>query len=184
MAEAVVREASGADARAIAGIQARTWRYAYADLLPAEALAELEPEHIEGRWSEVIAAETDTLLALEGTEPVGCCVCGAAPHAELLGVGGELPGDAGTVGLIGTLFVEPRWGRRGHGGRLLATAAGRLRARGFTRGITWIPEADHAALSFYERAGWRADGLVRTLDTGGGQVREARLTGTLDLHLE
>ena len=81
------------------------------------------------------------------------------------------------------MLVEPRWGRRGHAGRLLATAASALRADGAERGITWVAQSDHASLGFFRRAGWKPDGLVRTLDTGETTVREVRLTGTLALEL-
>jgi GNAT superfamily N-acetyltransferase len=96
---------------------------------------------------------------------------------------GNLPEDAGSIGLIGTLLVEPRWGRRGHAGRLLATAARGLSDAGGARGIVWLPENDAVSLAFYERAGWGRDGMVRTLDAGGRPLREIRLTGDLDFRL-
>jgi hypothetical protein len=79
--------------------------------------------------------------------------------------------------------VEPRWGRRGHGGRLLAAAAAALRESGSDSGRTWVAEADTASRNFYGRAGWVPDGAVRTLDTGTSTLREVRHSGTLDLHL-
>lgn len=184
MAEASVREANERDASAIAELHARTWRYAYAELLPAAVLDALDPEQTTAQWRAVLTAETTTFVAFEGTFLVGCCVAGSAPREDLAGVGEEVPEDAEHIGMIGTLLVEPRWGRRGHGGRLLGTAARLLREQGHTRGITWVPEADQASLAFYERAGWRADGLVRTYDAEGTQVREARMAGTLELYLE
>jgi len=89
---------------------------------------------------------------------------------------------SGTV-LVSTLLVEPRWGRRGHGGRLLAAASTVLREAGATRGIVWVPAEDPASLSFYRRAGWEPDGTIRTLDANGRAFRELRLTGPLDLEL-
>ncbi len=82
------------------------------------------------------------------------------------------------------LLVEPRWGRRGHAGRLLAAAAAALRANGARYGLAWIPEQDGASRGFYARAGWGPDGAVRALDTGNGIVREVRVTGSLDLKLQ
>ena len=46
-----------------------------------------------------------------------------------------------------------------------------------------MPEADSASRGFYEAAGWTADGTVRVLDTGEGELREVRVTGSLDLEL-
>ncbi len=80
--------------------------------------------------------------------------------------------------------MEPRWGRRGHGGRLLGTAAAGLRRRGAERGITWVVQSDSASLAFYRSVGWNPDGTVRILDTGERTIKELRITGTLDLRLE
>jgi L-amino acid N-acyltransferase YncA len=76
--------------------------------------------------------------------------------------------------------VEPRWGRRGHGSRLLAAVVDTIRNDGMTRLIGWIPEGDSVTLDFLTSAGWAPDGLVRALDTGDGELREIRLHTVLD----
>ncbi|HJQ48811.1 MAG TPA: GNAT family N-acetyltransferase [Amycolatopsis sp.] len=178
-----VREAVAGDAAAIARIQQVTWRAAFADLLGEQALAQLDAT-AEQQWAEAIAHPGTTVhVATEGESTVGFCVAGPAPHAEVAGASGELPADAARTGLIATILVEPRWGRRGHGGRLLADAARALRQRGAERGITWVAESDPASLSFFRRAGWDPDGTIRTLDTGERQLREIRLTGDLEIRL-
>jgi GNAT superfamily N-acetyltransferase len=82
-------------------------------------------------------------------------------------------------GQIVTLLVEPRWGRRGHGRRLLAAAFQALAADGAERGLTWLAERDLASRACFDRIGWDPDGMVRTLDAGDRQLREIRLTGPL-----
>ncbi|MBB4682742.1 GNAT family N-acetyltransferase [Amycolatopsis jiangsuensis] len=184
MSAAEVRPATPSDAVEIARIQRLTWRAAYTDLLGADALADLDAADLEGTWAETIGyPDSAVYLATEGSFTVGYCVAGPAPHDEAATAAGTLPEDAGATGLIASLVVEPRWGRRGHAGRLLATAAEGLRAEGLTRGITWVAQSDHATLGFYRRAGWTPEGTVRTLDTGRGTLREVRLTGTLELEL-
>lgn len=183
MATAAVRQALPADVPQIARIQLATWRAAYADLLPADALAGLD-ESAEREWADTLNAGVVRLfVATEGDWTVGFCTAGPAPASEIAGLDDTLPPDAVTVGLIGTLLVEPRWGRRGHGSRLLAATAAALRADGFSRGVAWILEADPASRSFYTRIGWHLDGTARTLDAGGRALREIRLTGELDLTL-
>ncbi|HVV10436.1 GNAT family N-acetyltransferase [Amycolatopsis sp.] len=178
-----VRAAVAADAPEIARIQSVTWRIAYADMLGEEALAELEAR-AEAQWAEAIAhPDTTVHVATEGAFTVGFCVAGPAPDEEVAYASGELPEDAARTGLIATILVEPRWGRRGHGGRLLADAAAGLRRRGAERGISWVAESDSASLGFFRRAGWRPDGTVRTLDTGQRRLREVRLTGQLEVEL-
>jgi GNAT superfamily N-acetyltransferase len=176
-----VRPAIPADVQEIARIQRDTWRTAYRDLLPAEVLAGLD--NVEAVRELVEEATATVHVAIEGKWTVGFCVVGAAPDSEVAEADGTLPPDAATTGLVATLLVEPRWGRRGHGGRLLVAAAETLRGLGATRGVSWVPEADHASLAFYRSAGWHTDGVVRTLDAGGRPLREARVTGPLDLKL-
>jgi GNAT superfamily N-acetyltransferase len=181
-----VRLATVADAAEIARIQRATWRLAYADLLGTRALDELSAAEVEDRWATAIEHPGSTVhIATEGPFTVGFCVAGPAPEEEEeADAGGEPPADAPVTGLLATILVEPRWGRRGHGGRLLAEAAAALRDAGASRGVAWVAQADPASLSFFRRAGWHPDGTVRVLDTGEKTVRELRLTGSLELRLE
>jgi len=183
MSTAEVRAAVAGDAAEIARIQQVTWRTAFGDLLGEQALRQLEAT-AEQQWAEAIAhPDTTVHVATEGRHTVGFCVAGPAPDGEVAGASGELPEDAARTGLIATILVEPRWGRRGHGGRLLADAARTLRHSGAERGIIWVAESDSATLSFFRRAGWDPDGTMRTLDTGSRRLREIRLTGPLDIRL-
>jgi GNAT superfamily N-acetyltransferase len=185
MADAAVRPAEPTDVEEIARIQVTTWRAAYAEILPSEVLAGLDPADTAQGWRHTIAHGPATVhVAIEGQWIVGFCAAGPAPETEASDAAGRPPDDAATVALVSALLVEPRWGRRGHGGRLLATAAAGLREAGAKRGICWVPEADPASLSFFHRAGWESDGTVRTLDAGGRPLREVRLTGSLALELD
>lgn len=180
MADAAVRAATPDDVQEIARIHRETWRTAYRSLLPDEVLGSLGDT--TQAWAEAVE-ENQVLVATEGAWLVGYCVSGRAPEDEVARADGTLPTDAATTALVSVL-VEPRWGRRGHGGRLLATAAKTLRDKGNTRGIAWIPEADRASTAFYAKADWPADGTVRTLDAGGRPLREIRVSGGLTLLLE
>jgi RimJ/RimL family protein N-acetyltransferase len=76
--------------------------------------------------------------------------------------------------------VEPRWGRRGHGSRLLAAVADLAAATGAARLSTWVAEADEVTARFLESAGWARAGWARTLDTGGEPLREVAWHAVLD----
>lgn len=172
------------DAEEIARIQLETWRVAYTDLLPAEVLDGLHPDEAALAWRQTIEqGPAQVFVAAEGAYLVGFCAAGPSPQDETADAAGNPAKDVETVALVSTLLVEPRWGRRGHGGRLLASAGQAMLAAGLTRGIAWIPEADKASLGFFERASWVRDGTVRTLDAGGRPFREIRLTGTLRIEL-
>ncbi len=185
MAVAAVHPALEQDIPEIARIQRETWLTAYAELLPPTVLAGLDAAEAEQAWHAAWRDGAARLfVATEGSWIVGFCSVGIAPDSEVAEADGSLPADAATTALIGTLLVEPRWGRRGHGGRLLGTAAAALRAEGATRGIVWVPERDAVSRAFYARAGWSLDGTARTLDAGGQPLRERRMSGTLNLVLK
>jgi GNAT superfamily N-acetyltransferase len=178
-----VRCATAEDAPTLAALHRVTWRAAYSELLPPGALDELDTPQLQQAWVETIAGGATVLIATEGADPVGFVVAGPAPEDDVAAADGTVPSDAARTVLVSSLLVEPRWGRRGHGGRLLAAAAAVLREAGAVRGIAWIPAEDPASLNFYRRAGWTPDGTVRTLDARGRALRELRLTGSLDLKL-
>ena len=177
MAPATVRPADPADVDEITRIQAATWEVAYADLVPAAAIRELQGEDAVRAWTAAVDASA-VFVAAEGEWTVGFVAAGPAD------VPADSPLGPQAWGEIGTLLVEPRWGRRGHGGRLLAAAASALRDSGARYGQVWVPEEDEASRRFYARIGWEPDGTVRGLDTGDGVLREIRLTGLLDLGLQ
>ncbi|MDQ4010530.1 MAG: GNAT family N-acetyltransferase [Actinomycetota bacterium] len=181
MALARVRAATPSDASALAALHRVTWRTAYSELLPVEVLDGLDAPQVQQTWADTVEGGATVLIATEGDDPVGFVVAGPAPASEVAAANGTLPSDAAHTVLVSTLLVEPRWGRRGHGGRLLAAAAAALRDAGATRGIAWVPAEDPASLNFYRRIGWDPDGTVRTLDANGRALREVRLTGSLDL---
>ncbi len=172
MAPVQVRAATPADAVTLARLQLSIWQQAYAELLPVSVLFADPATHAIG-WSDRAAAG-GVLMAFEGAEAVGL-----AAVADQL----ELDRRAQSTGQIELLYVLPRWGRRGHGGRLLAHAADYLRGLGASRGEWWAPETDASVPRFLGGAGWAADGGRRVLDTGEGTFTEVRYSGGLDLIL-
>lgn len=172
-ADAHVRPARADEAGEIARVQALAWRTAYRELLPAELL--------DG-WDEAAAAETwraavtapptpghGVLVALERTTIVGFAAYGPAGAGP-----DEAPLPDGPTHELVALMVEPRWGRRGHGSRLLAAVVDLARGTGAARLQMWVPEGDRVTAGFLESAGWERDGWARTLDTGGPPLRELR----------
>lgn len=160
MATAEVRAATAADVDEIIRIQASTWRTAYLDLVGEAAIERLSGPAARSAWQAAVGGdEGHVIVATEGDRTVGFC--------------------AAASGEVGTLLVEPRWGRRGHGGRLLVAAAEALRRDGAEAAAVWVAEADVASQRFYTRAGWQADGTVRVLDAGDRELREIRLSAAL-----
>jgi L-amino acid N-acyltransferase YncA len=164
VALAAVRVATEADAAAMATVQLDVWRTSYAAFLPPEVVDSLDLDAATAAWAQAIGSDGDAhlLVATEGVEITGFA--------------------AGTGGEVATLLVAPRWGRRGHGGRLLGTVAHLLRQGGAQRAQVWVADADEASLRFFPRHGWHLDGTVRTSQHGAHVLRELRLTGSTDVH--
>ncbi|PZS18151.1 MAG: N-acetyltransferase [Pseudonocardiales bacterium] len=173
MADVSVRSAQSDDVTEIARIQLETWRAGYATILPAAVLESLSSEATQQAWHQAVAAPPSprhhVLIAQEQDWRVGFVAFGPAEDLQ--------PGDPdpGSTIALGPLLVEPRWGRRGHGSRLLAAAVDHARGDGMARAIVWLPERDDASREFFISAGWAPDGLARALDTGSGELREIRL---------
>lgn len=166
MAISGVRPARSADAAEIGRLQLSTWRTAYTAVLPGPVLEALDEDAAAQSWLLAIqhppTAGHHVLLGVERDEPVGFVAF------TVFGATAE----------IGPLLVEPRWGRRGHGSRLLAAATDIARAEGATKAVAWIPEADPVSAAFFDGSGWGIDGRVRILDTGAGELREICLHTT------
>jgi GNAT superfamily N-acetyltransferase len=173
-ADVSVRPARPEDAAEIARIQVVTWRTAYRRLLPTAVLDDWDEDAATATWRAAIASPPTpghgVLVALERNTVAGFAAFGPAELA-----GGEPSDPAGPTAEVSTLLVEPRWGRRGHGSRLLAAVADVARSGGAGRLQVWLLEADGVSAGFYESAGWAPDGWARTLDTGGPEpLREIR----------
>ena len=168
VADVSVRPARPEDAERVARVQLSTWRTAYADLLPAQAL-DVPEEQVAALWLNAIEAPPTprhrVLVAMERIELVGFT---ASTPAEDEGL------DAGTTAELSTLLVEPRWGRRGHGSRLVAASVEHWRGDGVTHAVAWAWERDPATRSFLTSAGWEPDGAARGLDTGPRVQRQLR----------
>jgi GNAT superfamily N-acetyltransferase len=122
----------------------------------------------EARWPELpdrwFAEGTTVLVAEEGGEVVGFAVVRASGDADAAAETGELDG----------LYTDPSvWGQ-GVGRVLLEEAVARLTAAEFEDATLWTAEGNDRPRRIYERAGWAADGTVRTRHMYGVDFVELR----------
>jgi GNAT superfamily N-acetyltransferase len=176
-----VRPARPEDAAEIARIQLATWRVAYRRLLPRHVLDRLDEAWLGNRWSAAIEAPPSdrhrVLVAVEQAEQsylVGFAASGPPDEQSL--APGE-PADVLGADLVAVtdLLVEPRWGRRGHGSRLLAASVDLWRSDGFGTAVAWAYEGDPATRKFLTQTGWEPDGATRALDVDDMLVPQLRL---------
>ena len=174
-ADASVRPARAADVPPIAAVQARAWRRAAPDLLPAHALDTVTDELLEQGWRAAVerppSARHAVLVACAGSAVVGFAA--AAPCTDP-------DADRATDAELVALEVDPAHRRSGHGSRLLSAVAGTLRDRGFGVLRVWCPAADRPRQEFLHSAGLRPDGARRELRTGpDSTLLQERLTAVL-----
>jgi GNAT superfamily N-acetyltransferase len=179
MALGFVRPAVADDAVEIARIQLSTWRQAYRRILPRHVLDDLDEEWMAGRWLAAVREPPSprhrVLVAVEQAQQsylVGFAASGTADEAAQTPDEPPLGED---VVAVTDVVVEPRWGRRGHGSRLLAACTDLWRADGFTTAVAWAFEADVATRAFLTSAGWESDGAVRALDVDDLLVAQVRM---------
>jgi GNAT superfamily N-acetyltransferase len=179
MALGFVRPARPDDAEEIARIQLATWRTAYRRMFPAHILANLDEAYLTRGWREAITESPSprhrVLIAVEQGEAaattVGFAASGPADEQALAPQEQPLGDD---VAAITDLLVEPRWGRRGHGSRLLAATVDMWREDGFKSAVAWAYDADKAMQAFLCSAGWEPDGVGRALDVDDMLVSQLR----------
>jgi GNAT superfamily N-acetyltransferase len=176
----VIRPATVTDARALAELEVRAWRWAYVDIVAEQDMITVEER--EARWASVGAVDGTSVVEVEG-RVVGVAQAGAdgddrsagpsvAGLAQAVaGVTQAVPGvaqavpdpDGGAVGRLGVLAVEPAAQGAGLGAVLYDEAVERLRSAGFASAVVWLFAGDGHARGFYERRGWHADGETGTI---------------------
>ncbi len=119
--------------------------------LPPARLAELTPAAGLERWRRVL-----------DERPRGAAVLVLEEAGRLVGTAGAGPNRGEEqVGELYSLYVDPeQWGR-GLGTRLHDAALEHLGLEGWPEAILWVLQGNTGAQRFYERLGWRLDG-VRT----------------------
>jgi ribosomal protein S18 acetylase RimI-like enzyme len=141
--DVTIRSAENSDSASIARIHVEAWRDAYADLLPVDYLARLDPKIEAARWARSLGIGPNgrTLVAEVADSVVGYASIGAAR-------------DRGSeAGEIYALYVETDWREQGIGRALVETAFARFHRRGLTMAFIWCLEGNVAARGFYSRCG-------------------------------
>jgi GNAT superfamily N-acetyltransferase len=182
MALGFVRPARPDDAAEITRIQFATWRYAYRRILPRNVLEGIDEGWVAHEWQTSIEAPPSprhrVLVAVEQADQsylVGFVAAGEADEAALAPDEDPAAVLRADLASVTDLLVEPRWGRRGHGSRLLAACTDLWRSDGFASALAWAFEIDAAMRAFLASAGWEPDGVTRALDVDDLLVPQLRL---------
>jgi L-amino acid N-acyltransferase YncA len=143
-----IREATPADAAAIAKVHVDSWRTTYRGIMPDEVLASLSYAERESNWVGILHDKLKfTYVAEEGGRIVGFANGGAERGLEPNLKGGELY----------AIYLLEGHQRAGAGRALVREIARRLRDAGFAKMIAWVAVGNPAS-RFYEALGGREAG--------------------------
>jgi GNAT superfamily N-acetyltransferase len=162
----VARPARPDDTDAIGVLHVRTWKVAYAGMLPDPILDGLDPRVKAAQWSRVFrpAARTRLFVAERDEAIIGFAAYG--PHRE--------PDLGDETGELYAIYVAPEaWGS-GAGHALIDAVVAGLRRDGRTTGVLRVLDANVRARAFYEREGWSFDRVTEPYDADGTPIPEVR----------
>ena len=158
-----IRDATPADARAIASVQTDVWRTTYRGHFPDAVLDQVDLDararRREARLREMPAKEI-CLVAERESAVIGFVMAG--PREV----------DTGSSeGEVYAIYVRDEHQRRGVGRALLSEAARQLDALGLRGLLIWVLRENAKGRSFYERMGGRAE-RERPFEIAGAQITE------------
>jgi GNAT superfamily N-acetyltransferase len=163
---AIVRAAGPADAGRIAEVNIRSWRAAYAGIVPSAILDGMEAEPRRLTWLGRIAdlgQRTLFVAELDGRVE-GYVLSGPARDHDLPELAGE----------VYAIYVDPDAQGRGIGRVLLDAASNELQDAGFEPLVLWVLTANAPGRGFYGACNWWPDGSSRPIDFDGTPVDEVR----------
>lgn len=151
----VIREATAADALAIACVHVGSWRTTYRGIVPDDVLANLSVERREWHWAGRLSAPDRLDFVYVATDDAGMIIGFASG-------GPEREGDPVYTGELYALYLLAGWQGAGIGRQLARMIAERLTTMGHGAMLVWVLAANPAR-HFYA-----------TL--GGVPVREKQIT--------
>jgi len=157
-ADPLLREATVADAAALARVFISAWRDAYPGIVDDAVIDGLEQNEVADWLGNLVSAGTHRTVVAES--PRGTV-------AGFIGFGAE-PDDP-RKGHVFSLYTHPSVGRRGIGRRLLEHALDTLAEQGRLAVTLWVFEENERALGLYRSAGFQPDGGRRVEPEYGAQ---------------
>ena len=155
-----IRQATPADASAIARVHVDSWRSSYADVVPQEILSGLSYDEREALWDDI----------LNSSRADRHCYVADAPKTGVVGFahgGAASKNSPAFDGEIYAIYLLEQYQRMGLGRCLFISVAERLLDDGMSSFLLWVFEENHSARRFYESLGGE---VVRSQEINIGGV--------------
>jgi len=153
-----LRRATADDAPALARVHVDSWQVAYRGIVPDSHLERFTYEWRERVFRKALSDHSEeSYLLQDDDQPVAILTIGASRDADL---------DVQAVGELWGIYITPKYWRRGIGTTLVHEAERMLHARGYTAVVLWVLADNSDARRFYEKMGYAADGVSKTVTLG------------------
>ena len=162
MNELEVRLAKEADAPFCAKIHIDSWNFAYVESIPREILEKQNAKRYS-LWEMLLKNNTDShyVITYKGTI-IGFMTINPPREDDL---------PPGTYEITG-LYLAPEFVGKGCGKYAMDRAKDMIRRRGCTCISLWVLDKNERAKKFYEKNGFKADGMIKA--SGLGESAEER----------
>ena len=144
-----IRPASAGDEARLAYIQTESWKAAFADIVPAELLAQCTSLERAGKMYARLLSErrgNGYILELDGR--AHCIAWWDTAKSE------DMPGAAE----LRCIHSLPDNWRRGYGSRMMERVLADVKAAGYETIVLWVFVRNKRAVRFYEAHGFTASG--------------------------
>ena len=173
----IVRRAAETDVAELGRVNVAAWRHTYRGIAPDQFLDEMDESRRRQSWSRWVCLPPpdSVFVATNGVDHRVAAYCA-------VGAVREPQEDAHPVlptGELMSIYADPEvWGR-GAGHVVHDAALAALAGFGFRHAVLWVFEDNARARGFYERHGWRYDGVGKELEIAGRRPVEVRYSTAL-----
>ncbi|HYD35150.1 MAG TPA: GNAT family N-acetyltransferase [Vitreimonas sp.] len=167
MAQSLVRNATSADALAIAQIHVKTWQCTYRGQVPDSFLDSMSVQQRKEDWQKALdnpAKDIYALVAEVDSKIVGWCTGGVNRDEDVDKDTGELHG----------IYIDPEYIAKGVGTALMEYLLQLLRKDGYKKATLWVLDTNQQTREFYEKKGWRVEGRTKVEPRDGFSLNEVR----------
>ena len=164
-----IRLAELDDAKCCADIHAKSWNFAYSDIVPKEIIDEYDARWLM-IWKKLLSNNINSHYVITLDDVIiGFLTISVARDNDLKDSFYELVG----------LYLSPEYVAKGYGKQAIDWIKKEIKNRGYDKISLWVLEENNRARRFYEKAGFVSDG--ETKPSGLAETLEIRYLYKFDL---